>query len=67
MVLHVSCELERRESRGNPGLRENSMKHCSSEGLLGVAPKSHNVPHPLGMERLMSSYAWTTSNWYEAF
>ena len=62
MVLHVRCELERSESQQNLGLKEDLVELCSREGLLGVPPNFHNVPHPLGMERLMSSYAWTTSN-----
>ena len=62
MVIHVRCEPERSESQRNPCLKGDSVELCSSEGLLGVPPKSHNIPHLLGTERLMCSYAWTTSN-----
>ena len=41
-------------SKGNPDLRGGSVELCSKGGLLGVYPKSHNVPHRLGMGRLMS-------------
>ena len=43
MVFHVRHVLERNER--NPSLRG---------GLLGVCPKSHNVPYWLGMRRLLS-------------
>ena len=39
----------------------------SLDCLLGVRLNSHNVPHRLGMGRLMSIEAWITSNWYKAF
>ena len=52
MVLHVRCVPER--VKGNLGLRGGSMELCLRIGLLDVHPKSHNVPHRLGMGRLMS-------------
>ena len=42
--------LERQE---NPGLRGGLVELCSRGGFLGVYPKSHNVPHQLGMGRLI--------------
>ena len=54
MVIHVSHVPERSERQGNPYLRGILVKLCSRGGLLGVNLKSHNVPHRLGMGRLMS-------------
>ena len=55
MVLHVRRVPELSER--NPGLRGGSMKLYSRGGLLGVHQKSHNVPHRLGMGRLISIQA----------
>ena len=52
MVLHVRRVLE--YSEGNPGLRGGLVELCSRGGLLGVHPKSHNVPHRLEIGRLIS-------------
>ena len=43
------------------------MKLSSIGGLLGVRPKSQNVIHWLGMERLISILVCITSNWYKDF
>ena len=51
MVLLVRCVLESNE--GNPSLRGDLAELCSRGGL-GVHSNSHNVPHRLGMGRLMS-------------
>ena len=53
-MFHVRRVPERSEGQGNPGLRGGSVKLCLRGGLLGVRPKSQNVPCWLGMERLMS-------------
>ena len=52
MVLHIRRVLKC--SEGNLGLREDLVELCLRGGLLGVYPKSHNVPHWLEMGRLMS-------------
>ena len=52
MMFHVKCVLKC--SEGNLGLRGGSVELCSKGELLGVHQKSHNVPHRLGMRRLMS-------------
>ena len=52
MVVHVRHVPECGE--GNPGLRGGLGDLCSRGGLLGVCPKSHDVPHQLRMRRLMS-------------
>ena len=52
MVFHVWRVPER--SEGDPSLRGGSVELCSRGGLLGMHPKSHNVPHRLRMGRLMS-------------
>ena len=54
MVLHIRRVPERSERQGNPSLRGGLGKLCLRGVLLGVPPKSHNVPHRLGMGRLMS-------------
>ena len=54
MVLLVRCVLER--SEGNPSLRGGLVELCS-RGELGVHSKSYNVPHRLGMGRLISIQA----------
>ena len=51
-MLHVRRVLKCNEA--NLDFRGGSMELCSSGGLLGVHPKSHNVPYRLGMESLMS-------------
>ena len=48
MLLHVRRVPE--SSEGNPDLKGDSMKLCSRGELLGVHPKSLNVPHWLRME-----------------
>ena len=52
MVFHIRCVLK--HSERNLGLRGGLMKIYSRGGLLGGHPKSHNVPHRLGIGRLMS-------------
>ena len=52
MMIHVRRELKC--NKENPGLRGGSVELCLKGGLLGVHPKSHNVPHQLEMGRLMS-------------
>ena len=52
MEFHVRRLPE--HSEGDPSLRGGSVELCSMERLLGMHPKSHNVPHRLGMGRLMS-------------
>ena len=54
MMLHVRCEFKRNERQENLGLRGGSVELCLNGGLLDVHPKSHNVPHRLGMRRVMS-------------
>ena len=55
MVWLAVCVLEHNErQKKNPDLRGDSMELCSKGRLLGVRPKSHNVPHRLEMGRLMS-------------
>ena len=54
MGLHIRRVLERSERQGNFGLRRGLVELCSKGGLLSVCPKSHNVPHSLGIGRLMS-------------
>ena len=46
MVLHIGRVPER--SEGNLGLRGGSVELCSMGGLLGLHPKSHNIPYQLG-------------------
>ena len=53
MVLHVRRAPECNERQENPSLRGGSVELCSSGGLLGVLPKSHNVSHHLGIERFI--------------
>ena len=45
MVLHIRRVPEC--SEGNLGLREGSVELFLRGGLLGVHPKSHNIPHQL--------------------
>ena len=54
MVLHVRRLPEHSEKQGNSSLRGDSMKLCSSRGLLGVCLKCHNSPHRLGIRKFMS-------------
>ena len=54
MVLHVRRVVEHGKRQENLGLRGGLVELCSRGGLLGVRPKWHNVPHRLGMGRLMS-------------
>ena len=53
MVLHIRRVPKHSERQGNPGLMGDPVKLCSMRGLLSVSSKSHNVPHRLGMGRLM--------------
>ena len=54
LALQVRRVPERNDRQENPSLRRGSVELYSIGGLLGVRPKSHNVPHLLGMRRLMS-------------
>ena len=54
MVFHIRCVPECSERQGNPSLRGDSIELCSRGGLLGVRSKPDNVPHRLGMRRLIS-------------
>ena len=52
MMLHAKSVLKYNER--NLDLREDSVEVCSNGGLVGMYPRSHNVPHQLGIERFMS-------------
>ena len=52
MMLYARSVLKYNER--NLDLREDLVDVCSNEGLVGMYPKSHNVPHQLGIERFMN-------------
>ena len=54
LLLQVRHVSERNERQENLSLMGGLAELFSRGGLLGVHPKSHNVPHLLGIEKFIS-------------